>query len=311
MLNFIVKRIILAIPTLIAVSFLVFMIARLAPSSPVEIILGEKATKENVARLEKEYGLDKPLLVQYVNYVWGIVAHGDFGKSFSRGGQPVSEMIRQDFPVTAQLAISAFILAFFIGIPVGILAALFHNSWFDRLCMAGVVALVSVPSFVIGPLMVIYFAVRLRWLPVSGWDSPAYTILPTIALGSRSAAILARFMRSSLLDVLKQDYIRTAMAKGLSKGRTIWRHALKNSILPVLTILGTSFGGLLTGSFVVETIFQVPGIGYESINSISKRDYPVIQGMALLVAIIFILANLGVDILYGVVDPRVRSQEAQ
>lgn len=311
MLNFIIKRIILAIPTLIAVSLIVFMIARLAPSGPVEIILGEKATKENVERLNREYGLDKPIAVQYLNYVWGIAAHGDFGKSFSRGGQPVSEMIRQDFPVTAQLAISAFILAFCIGIPVGVLAALYHNSWFDRMSMAGVVALVSVPSFVIGPLMVVYFAVRLRWLPVSGWDSPAYTILPTIALGSRSAAILARFMRASLLDVLKQDYIRTALAKGLSKGMTIWRHALKNSFLPVLTILGTSFGGLLTGSFVVETIFQVPGIGYESINSISKRDYPVIQGMALLVAIIFILVNLGVDILYGVVDPRVRSQEAQ
>ena len=311
MLNFILKRIALAVPTFLAVSFLVFFAARMAPSDPVEILLGERGTPENVARIRKAYGLDKPLLLQYVNYVGGIVLHGDFGKSFSRGGQPVSEMIKEDFPVTAQLALTALFFAMVIGLPVGALAALYHNSWFDRLAMAGVVAMVSVPSIVLGPLLVLFFAVRLGWLPVSGWDSPVYTILPTVTLGARSAALIARFMRSSLLDVLRQDYLRTAMAKGLSRGRAVARHALKNACLPVLTILGTNFGALLTGSFVVETLFQVPGIGYVSIDSITKRDYPVIQGMAMLVALIFILVNLGVDILYGVVDPRVRSQEAQ
>ncbi|HEV2474125.1 MAG TPA: ABC transporter permease [Chthonomonadales bacterium] len=310
MLNLIVKRVGLAIPTLIAVSFLVFIAARLAPSSPVEIMLGEKATPQNVARLEKEYGLDRPFLVQYVSYVWNIVRYGDFGRSFSRGGQPVSDMMRQDFPVTAQMALTALLFAMVVGLPAGAFAALYHDSWSDRALMAIVVALVSVPSIVLGPLLVLVVAVRLRWLPVSGWESPEYTILPTITLGARSAALLARFMRASLLEVLSQDYIRTALAKGLSWRQAVWRHAVKNALLPVLTVIGTNFGALLTGSFVVETIFQVPGIGYESINSISKRDYPVIQGMALLVAVIYILVNLGVDLLYGVVDPRIRSQES-
>jgi ABC-type dipeptide/oligopeptide/nickel transport system permease component len=310
MLSFIVKRLSLAIPTLLAVSFLVFIVARAAPSGPVEIMLGEKATPEAVARLKHEYGLDRPVLVQYLEYVWNIAAHGDFGRSFTRGGQPISDMIRRDFPVTADLATKALLFAMLIGLPIGVLAALKHNSWFDRIAMAGVVAMVSVPSIVLGPLLVLFVAVRLRWLPVSGWEDWRYVILPTVTLGSRSAALLARFMRSSLLDVLRQDYIRTAMAKGLSRNRAVWRHALKNAFLPVLTVIGTNLGYLLTGSFVVETIFQVPGIGHESIDSITRRDYPVIQGMALLVAIIFVFVNLAVDILYGVIDPRVRAQEA-
>ncbi len=323
MLNFLLKRLALAIPTLIAVSFLVFLAARLAPASPIDIIAGEKATPETKARLAHEYGLDRPFLVQYADYVGKIVLHGDMGRSFSRDRQPVRDMIRQDFPVTAQLAICAILFALVIGLPVGVFAALYHNSWFDRAAMATVVALVSVPSIVLGPLMALLFAVKLGWLPVSGWEpitilvggkfyittvNPKYLILPTIALGSRSAAIMARFMRASLLEVLRQDYLRTAMAKGLSRGKAVWRHALKNAALPVLTIVGTNFGYLLTGSFVIETIFQIPGIGYTSIDSITKRDYAVIQGMALLVAVVFLVVNLIVDILYGVIDPRVRRE---
>lgn len=324
MIPFVLRRIALAIPTLFAITLIVFFTARLAPSSPIDIMLGEKSNPETRRRLEHAYGLDKPLLLQYVSFVGGAL-HGDLGKSFARGEQPVSEMIRSDFPVTAQLAITSLLLAMLIGLPVGALAALYHNSWFDRVAMAIVVALISVPSIVLGPLLVLLIAVRLRWLPVSGWETldislltfhftlvdPRYLILPTTALGSRSAAIFARFMRSSLLETLSQDYLRTALAKGLSRSRAVWKHAIKNAFLPVLTVLGTSFGFLLTGSFVVETIFQVPGIGFESINSIAKRDYPVIQGMTLLVAVIFILVNLLVDILYGVVDPRVQSQEAR
>ena len=326
MLTFILKRLALALPTLFVITFVVFVIARLAPSSPIDI-LAEKAAPEVRRQLEHQYGLDKPYLVQYLNYVGGIVLHGDFGKSFARGQQPVTEMIAHDFPVTAQLAVSAMLFALLIGIPIGALSALNHNSWFDRAAMAVVVALVSVPSIVLGPLLVLIVAVRMRWLPVSGWEmldvsslgghlhfkivDPHYLVLPTITLGARSAALIARFMRASLLDVLRQDYLRTAMAKGLSRGSAVWRHALKNAFLPVLTVIGTNFGTLLTGAFVIETLFQVPGVGFESINSISKRDYPVIQGMTLLVAVIFILVNLAVDILYGVVDPRVRTQEAR
>jgi peptide/nickel transport system permease protein len=311
LLTIILKRLGLAIPTLIAVSLLVFVVAHLAPSSPVDIIAGEKATPEQKARLAHEYGLDRPLPVQYGSYLWNIVAHGDFGRSFSRGQQPVSEMIKNDFPVTAQLAIQAILFAIVVGLPVGAFAALYHNSWFDRLAMAMVVAMVSVPSIVLGPVLVLFFAVKHPIFPVSGWDSPIYTVLPTIALGARTAALIARFMRASLLEVLRQDYIRTAIAKGLSRGKAVWRHAIKNSFLPVLTVIGNSFGALLTGSFIVETIFQVPGIGYTSIDSISKRDYAVIQGMALLVALIFTVVNIAVDVLYGVIDPRVRSQEAR
>jgi ABC-type dipeptide/oligopeptide/nickel transport system permease component len=309
LLNFVIKRIAFAIPTLLAITFIVFFVARLAPSGPIDIILGDKPNPEAKAQLEKAYGLDKPVLIQYVDYVGNIVLHGDMGRSFANGQKPVRDLIVEFFPVTAQLAVQALLFAMAIGLPLGALAALYHNSWFDRLAMAFVVALVSVPSIVLGPLLVLVVAVRLHWLPVSGWEDPRYTILPTITLGARSAALLARFMRSSLLDVLRQEYMRTALAKGLSRGMAVWRHALKNAFLPVLTVLGTNFGALLTGSFVVETLFQVPGIGFESINSITKRDYPLIQGVALLVAVIFIVVNLAVDVLYGVVDPRVRTQE--
>lgn len=328
MLTFVLKRLALAIPTLFFVSFVVFFVARLAPSGPVEILAGEKATAQDIARLKHEYGLDKPVLIQYASYIWNIAAHGDFGKSFQRTQEPVSAMIARDFPVTAQLAVSALLFAVLVGLPLGAFAALYHNTWFDRAAMSVAVALISIPSIVLGPLLVLFFAVQRHWLPVSGWEfltlkldfgvhlrfqfvEPRYLILPAITLGARSCALIARFMRASLLDVLRQDYMRTAMAKGLTRGKAVWRHALKNASLPILTILGTNLGYLLTGSFIVETIFQIPGIGFESINSIFKRDYAVIQGMALLVAIIFITVNLIVDILYGVVDPRVRTQEAK
>src|SRR5579862_2079212 len=234
MLTFILKRLALAVPTIVAITLVVFFVARLAPSSPIDIMLGEKANPEARRRLEHAYGLDRPILVQYASYVSNVVLHGDFGRSFERGQQPVTEMIRQDFPITAQLAVCALCLAMLLGLPVGALAALYHNSWFDRLAMAVVVALVSVPSIVLGPVMVLIVAVRLRWLPVSGWETidialfnsayrvtvvdPHYVILPAIALGSRSSALIARFMRASLLDVLRQDYMRTAIAKGLSRG---------------------------------------------------------------------------------------------
>lgn len=311
MLSFVLKRLLLAIPSLLAISFLVFVVARLAPSGPVEIIAGDKASPEVVKQLKHQYGLDKPILVQYADYVWKMVRYGDFGQSFQRGGQSITEMIRTDFPVTAQLAWQALLFSIALGIPVGIFAALYHNTWFDRLAMLFVVALVSIPSIVLGPLLVLVFAVYFRLLPIDSWTSPLHTILPTITLGARSAALLARFMRSSLLDVLRQDYLRTAIAKGLSRGKAVWRHGIKNALIPVLTVIGTVFGALLSGSFVVETIFRVPGIGYESINSITKRDYPVIQGMAILVATLYILVNLAIDLLYGMVDPRIRSQEAK
>jgi len=306
MAEFILKRIGLAIPTLLVVTFPVFIAARLAPSDPVVNKLGEKATTEDRIRLRHQYGLDQPPLIQFVHYIGGVL-HGDFGLSYSLD-VPVARLIVVKFPVTAQLAITALLFSMAVGLPSGALAAYLHNSWFDRVLMAIVVALVSVPSIVLGPLLILGIAVKLGLLPTSGWASPKYTILPTIALGARSAALVARFMRSSLLDVLRQDYIRTAIAKGLSRPQAVWQHGIKNALLPVLTILGTNFGALLTGSFVVERMFHVPGIGDISIESIFNRDYPVIQGVTLLVAIIFVAVNLGVDVLYGVIDPRVRAR---
>lgn len=305
MLKYIARRIAIAIPTVLAIVFIVFFIARLAPSSPIDIMMAGKATPQARAALERAYGLDKPVPVQFLSYLAGLL-HGNLGRSFSEGGRPVSQMFEKAFPVTAQLAIQALLFAMAAGLPIGILAALYHNSWFDRISMGLVVLLVSIPSFVLGPALVLLFAVRLGWLPVSGWDTPASTILPTITLGARAAAFIARFMRSSLLDTLHQDYLRTALAKGLSRAQAVRKHALKNAFLPVLTVLGTNLGNLMTGSFVVETIFQVPGVGYESIRSITTRDYPVIQATTLLVAVIFVTVNLIVDLLYGVIDPRVR-----
>ncbi len=310
MLNFLLKRIALAVPTMLVILAVVFWSARLTPSDPVDIIAGEKASLATKASMRHEYGLDQPVGVQFLRYLGGVL-HGDFGRAFVyRNRQPVSEMIVRDFPVTAQLALQALLFAMLLGLPVGVLTALYHNSGFDKVAMTVVVALVSVPSIVLGPLLVLLLAVKFQWLPVSGWDTPLHTILPTVTLGARSAALIARFMRGSLLEVLRQDYMRTAIAKGLSRGQAVWRHALKNAFLPVLTVLGNNFGLLLTGSFVVETIFRVPGIGRTSYESILVHDYPVIQGITLLVALIYLTVNLAVDVLYGVIDPRVRAEGA-
>ena len=308
MLSYVGSRLLLAIPTLLFVSFVTFFLGYLAPGSPIDIKLGQHADPEARARLEKEYGLDKPPLVQYGNYVWNAL-HGDFGRSISVGDRPIRDMIAEQFPTTAKLACMALLAAMLVGIPAGTLAALKHNRALDRGTMAAVLVFVSSPAFVLGPLLVMLFSLKLGWLPVSGWEGPEYYIMPVLVLAARPAALLARFMRSSMLEVLGQDYIRTAYAKGLSPFRVLTKHAFKNAFLPVLTVLGNTFGYLLTGSFVVERLFTIPGIGYESVESILRRDYPVIQGVALLVAAIFIVVNLVVDMLYAVIDPRVRYQE--
>lgn len=309
MLSYIRNRLLLAIPTLFLVSFLTFFLGYLAPGSPVDIKLGQHSDPEVRKRLEQEYGLDRPPLVQYGYFVWNAL-HGDLGRSISRD-RPITQMVAETFPTTAFLACMALGAAILLGLPAGVLAALKHNRLADRAAMALVLLAVALPPFVLAPLLMLLFGLHLGWLPVSGWDTPAHYVLPALVLAARPAALLARFMRASMLEVLRQDYIRTALAKGLSPARVIAKHALKNAFLPVLTALGTAFGYMLTGSFVVETVFRVPGIGYQSIQSILERDYPVIQAVALLVAVIFIGVNLVVDILYSVIDPRVRYEEAR
>jgi ABC-type dipeptide/oligopeptide/nickel transport system permease component len=304
------KRLALAVPTLLAVSFVTFFLGYLAPGSPIDLLVGQHADPAIRRQLEHEYGLDRPAMVQYADFLWGAV-RGDLGHSFANGGRSVTDLIAQQFPTTAFLALLAICTAALLGLPAGVLAALQHNRLPDRAVMTQVLVLVSLPPFVLAPILMLCFSLWLGWLPTSGWEGPAYWVLPTVVLAARPGALLARQMRSSMLEVLRQDYIRTASAKGLTGTQVILRHALKNALLPVLTVLGNSFGYLLTGSFIVETLFSIPGIGYESVHSILARDYPVIQGVALLVASVFVAVNLLVDLLYVAVDPRVRHEAAR
>jgi peptide/nickel transport system permease protein len=311
MLRYIATRLLLAIPTLIAISFLVFFAAYLSSSDPIEIKLGQRASPEVKARVRHELGLDRPPLVRYGDYVWRIARYGDFGVSYATG-EPVTAFFKRSFPNTAALATLALLTSLSVGIPLGIAAAVYANRWLDHFAMSTALTGVAVPSFVLGPILVLLLAVRNNFLPVTGFSladgviQPQYFVLPVIVLAARSTALIARLTRSAMLDVLGQDYIRTARAKGLAAGPILFKHALKNAFPPILTVAGTTFGYLLAGSFVVETFFNIPGLGYQSIASIEARDYPVIQGLTLILAGTFVLINLIVDILYGILDPRAR-----
>lgn len=316
MLRFLLQRLGLAVLSVWAVCTIVFFIAALAPGDPAEIAAGGKPLDPAaLARLHHEFGLDRPLGVRYVSYLWDAL-HGDLGKSFY-DREPVTHFFARALPNTAILAVTAIVLALSVGVAVGLLAALRPNTILDRALMASILTGVTLPNFVLAPILILIFALKLGWLPVAGWSDPLtgeiqpeYVILPAVVLAARPAALIARLTRSSLLETLRQDYIRTARAKGLSPGRILFRHALKNAFLPVLTAAGVSFGYLLSGSFVVETIFTVPGVGYESIHSLSTRDYSLIQGTTLLLAVIFVTVNLLVDVLYALLDPRVKLSEA-
>jgi peptide/nickel transport system permease protein len=311
MLRYVALRLALAVPTLLAITFLVFFAAYLSPADPVDIIAGQKASPEVKARVRHEFGLDRPPLVRYGDYVWGIVTRGDFGRSYQTR-RPVTEFIARSFPNTALLASLALCLSLGIGVPLGILSAVKANGPIDRTAMAVALTGVAVPSFVLAPLLVLWLGQPRGLLPVIGFSlgegrvAWPFFVLPAAVLSARSAAMIARLTRSAMLDVLGQDYIRTARAKGLSGGAVLFKHALKNAFPPILTVSGTTFGYLLGGSFVVERFFTIPGIGDQSVSSILARDYPVVQGLALLLAATFVLVNLVVDLLYGVFDPRAR-----
>jgi ABC-type dipeptide/oligopeptide/nickel transport system permease component len=302
----VVSRLLQAVPTLLLISFLTFIMGFLAPGDPIRMILGERSDPQAVAQVRRELGLDQPWYVQYGRFVWNAV-RGDFGISLYNR-RPVGDIIRESFPATAILAVLAILLATTVGIPTGVVAAVWHNRLPDRLSMVGVVLGISVPNFVLATMLILLVSVRLGWLPVAGWGAPEYLVLPVLVLAARPAASIARFTRASMLEVLQQDYIRTARAKGVPEHQIILRHALPNALLPVVTVIGNAFGYLLTGSFIVETVFAVPGVGYRSIEAILRRDYPVIQATTLLFAFLFIAVNLIVDILYTRLDPRVRFQ---
>ena len=308
MARFLLQRVGLALLSIWAVCTITFFIAFLAPGDPAELAAGQHSDPATIAHVRHEFGLDKPPLTRYGLYLWD-AAHGDLGKSYYTR-EPVTDFLKRGLPNTALLATTAILLALVVGVAVGLAAALRPNTLLDRFLMSSILVGVTLPSFVLGPLLILVFALKLGWLPVAGWGDWSNLILPSVVLAARPAALIGRMTRASMLETLRQDYIRTARAKGLSPATILIKHALKNAFLPVLTTTGVSFGYLLSGSFVVETIFTVPGVGYQSINSLFQRDYSVIQGTTLLLAVVFVVTNLVIDLLYAVLDPRVKAMEA-
>ncbi|MED9821487.1 MAG: nickel ABC transporter permease [Christensenellales bacterium] len=306
MAKFIGKRLLMLIPVLIGVSLIVFTLMQLSPGDPAMIILGAQAAPEDIAILREEMGLNDPLIVQFFRFLLGMFTL-DFGTSY-KDGMPVLTKLLEALPYTAQLTFSAVLLALLIGIPAGIISATKQYSIFDRI--ASVLALIgfSTPNFWLSIMLILVFSVNLQWLPVSGTGSILHLVLPSIALGVQSAAVFTRMTRSSMLEVLNMDYIRTARAKGLSERVVILKHALKNALIPVITVVGLQIGLLFGGAILTETVFAWPGIGRLMIDSIRAKDTPVVQGGVIFTASIFVFINLLVDILYAYVDPRVKAQ---
>jgi peptide/nickel transport system permease protein/oligopeptide transport system permease protein len=300
---FIIRRLMLSIPTLIGVMIVVFLLLYVAPGDPVQDMVGERADAETIARLRKELHLDEPLPKQFVLYAGGVI-RGDLGNSYITQ-RPIIRDIKERFPKTLLLAGSAMLLASILGISIGVLAARNPGGWFDRLSLGFAYLGISFPVYWVGLILMLIFAVNLRWLPPSGYGGVKYLILPALALGSRSIAFLARVTRSSMLEVLGGDFVRTARAKGLRERVVVARHALRNALIPIITVLGLDFGYYLTGSILTETIFSWPGIGRYVVNAIARRDLPAINGTVLFLSIVFVLVNLITDLAYAKADPRV------
>jgi peptide/nickel transport system permease protein len=297
-------RLLLALPALWLILTMVFLLAHIVPGDPVEQMLGEGARAEDLQQLRHSLGLDAPLPLQYVRYLGGVL-RGNLGESF-RFQQPVLRVVLEHYPATLELALVALLVCAAIGIPVGIVAAARRGSGVDH--AAGVLTLLglSVPNFALGPVLILVFSVLLGWLPVSGRGGVAHLILPAVTLGAALAAILTRMVRTAVMEQLSADYVRTARAKGLSESAVLLRHAFRNALIPVLTILGLQFGTLLAGTIVTETIFSWPGIGRLAVQSIAARDYPLLQGCILVIAVSYVLVNLLTDFVYVLADPRVR-----
>jgi len=304
MSRYIIRQLLWMIPVLFVISVITFALAHAVPGGPFD---REKALPpEIIANLEKYYGLDKPIWQQYTDYIGGIITRFDFGPVFSSRSRRVNDIFADHLPVSAQLGLIATLIAVGIGVPLGVIAALKQNTVWDYLGIAVAVFGVSVPNVVMGPLLIVIFALTLGVLPVAGWGTPAQMVMPALALGTGFAARIARLTRASMLQVIREDYIRTARAKGLSERVVMVRHALKNAFIPVATILGPMFAALVTGTFVVEQIFAIPGMGKYFVTSVTNRDYPVVMGTILLYAFFLVLANLAVDVTYAFLDPRIR-----
>jgi len=332
LLRFVVRRLLLLIPILLGLSILVFMWIRILPGGPAQALLGERGTAEQEAQIERQYGLDEPIHVQYWSYL-RTVARGDFGDSIATR-QPVVEELKQKFPATIELALAAMFFSIAFGIPLGFLAAKKHGTPIDHASLVISLLGISIPIFFLAIILKYVFAVKLGWLPTVGrisvlidlehptgfyvldaiitwnmealWDVLKHLVLPAIALGSIPLAVIARITRASVLDVQNEDYVRTARAKGVSPRRVDSRHVLRNALLPIATIIGLQTGLLLSGAVLTETVFAWPGIGTWLVNAIRARDFPVLQGGILFVSIVFVLVNLVVDVMYAVINPRIR-----
>jgi ABC-type dipeptide/oligopeptide/nickel transport system permease component len=305
LLKALLRRLAYTLPVLWLVVSIVFLLIHIVPGDPVEQMLGEGARPVDIAALRHTYGLDQPLGRQYVHY-WQGVLHGDFGRSL-RLNDSVTHLVLTRYPWTAELTVAAVLLALLISIPAGIAAARHRGRWQDQ--SIGVISLLglSFPGFALGPILILLVSIKLGWLPVSGAGDLSHLVLPALTMGSALAAILTRMVRTAMLEELGQDYIRTARAKGLPERTVVYRHALRNAMIPVLTLIGLQFGALLAGAIVTEKIFSWPGIGQLTVSAISNRDYPLLQGCVLAVGLTYVLVNLTTDVLYMVFNPRMRN----
>ena len=304
MLRYLSLRVLYTLPVIWLVVSLVFLLIHLVPGDPIQQMLGEGAPAADIQATRHAYGLDLPLGRQYINY-WKGVLHGDLGQSL-RYNQNVSRLIAQRYPYTLQLTIAALVVAVLLSIPAGVRSAQRRNLWDDRAISVISLFGLSFPNFALGPVLILFFAIQLGWLPVSGSGSLAHLVLPAITMGGALAAILTRMVRTSMLEELGQDYVRTARAKGLSERTVVYRHALRNAMIPIITVLGLQFGALLAGAIVTETIFSWPGIGRLTIQAISNRDYYLVQGCILAIGLTYIAVNFLTDLLYSAVNPRIR-----
>ena len=307
MTQYIIRRFLQMIPIAFGILTLVFSLIHLIPGDPAIQIAGEGARPEDVVAIRKALGLDQPLWTQYVHYLAGVF-RGDLGTSFQTN-EKVTVQIRQRYPATIQLALGAMLIALLVAFPLGIISAIYRNSWIDNLARFFALIGVSMPGFWFGPLLIIAFAINHTWFPVSGREEGLRSlVLPSLTMGLALAAILTRMIRTSLADELTQLYVTTAVAKGVTRGKAIFRHALKNALIPVITVVALQFGSLLTGAIITEQIFSWPGLGRLLLQSISTRDYPQVQASILVIAVTYIFVNFASDLLYGVVDPRIKLQ---
>jgi peptide/nickel transport system permease protein len=305
MTRYAAQRLLVTIPTVFAVTVLIFLMLQLVPGDPAEVFLGEKqSSPELLEQVRHDMGLDRPLHIQYLSYIWGVL-RGDLGVSLFNN-QPVTQQIIDALPYTLELALTALLISTVLGVSLGVISALRHNTWLDSLSMGIALVGVSMPVFWLGLMLIFFFSVRLQWFPPMGQGSLDRLILPALALGLLSSATLARLVRSSMLEVMSEDYVRTARAKGLRERGVVVRHALRNALIPAITVLGLQFGGLLSGAVLTETIFARVGLGRMYVESILNKDITMVQGLTLMIAIFMMVTNILVDLSYALLDPRIR-----